>query len=102
MTFFPRGLKAGLLISGVSLLLFLALVILRAEFDRRQRRAAAGGESASPVPEMSVPAENDGLVPLTDGTEAVAAPPAEEAPAAETPVSEMPAPETPTDGQAES
>ena len=104
MTFFPRGLKAGLLISGVSLLLFLALVILRASFDRRQRRAVTDSESADalPAPEVPVPAENDGLVLLTDGREETAVPPAEEAPAEEIPVSEPPAPETPADGQAES
>ena len=101
MVFFPRGLKTGALLSGISLLLFLALVILRGILDRKRTLSAAEPTDGT----ETVPAEGDASAVIAEPDEATSeATPAPMPSQAEQTVPEEPASagaETPADGQTE-
>lgn len=101
MVFSPRGLKTGALLSGISLLLFLALVILRGILDRKRTLSAAEPTDGA----ETVPAEGDASVVIAEPDEATSeAVPAPMPSQAEQTVPEEPASagaETPADGQTE-
>ena len=94
MTFFPKGLKIGLIISGVSLLLLIALVLLRRRADLYREALAAketeesaatqpeaGAPETSPEETPDVPLPVEDTAPAEEGSAEAKTPPETEIPA---------------------